>query len=226
LIGGGRDNNVTNNLFINCTQAEVYIDGRGLGLCGPTNNATLYLNLFAVPFTQPPWSTEYPKLASILSGDPNEPDGNVFATNLFYPLVVGAPLVSHCPPDISNFTQITNSIGRTWKASEFVDSPNKNFQLVPNHPAYALGFQRIPFENIGITSGVTVGVIIAPTCPLVPCPNNSHCVANTCVCDTGYNVLGTDCVSDTVTSIGFNLSSGLTIWVVALLIVLVVTSRQ
>lgn len=66
LLGGGRDNKVLNNIFINCQSifflnffslfmclincilVNVYMDARGLGL-GPTNNISLY-NKYSVFF--------------------------------------------------------------------------------------------------------------------------------------------------------------------------------
>lgn len=44
LVGGGRDNLIHDNLFINGTN-NIYIDGRGLGICGPQNNATLMTSM-------------------------------------------------------------------------------------------------------------------------------------------------------------------------------------
>jgi hypothetical protein len=66
LLGGGRDNTFDNNLMIN-NSICIYVDGRGLPGGGPHNNETLYKNLAAVPYKSPPWSTQYPSLASIQS---------------------------------------------------------------------------------------------------------------------------------------------------------------
>ena len=80
LIGGGRDNLMTNNLFINCGRA-FSIDARGLGWAkGVGNFATK--ELIDLNYKQPPWSVRYPELLNILEDEPLAPKGNVMARNI------------------------------------------------------------------------------------------------------------------------------------------------
>ncbi|MBN1346314.1 MAG: right-handed parallel beta-helix repeat-containing protein, partial [Phycisphaerae bacterium] len=78
MIGGGRDHLVTNNVFIEC-EIPVYMDNRGLrwrarwGHFKP--GGPMYKKLQDVAFDKPPWSTRYPKLASILDDVPQAPLG-------------------------------------------------------------------------------------------------------------------------------------------------------
>ena len=80
LIGGGRDNLMTNNMFINCGRA-FSIDARGLGWAkGVGEFATK--ELIGLNYKQPPWSVKYPELLNILEDEPLAPKGNVMARNI------------------------------------------------------------------------------------------------------------------------------------------------
>ena len=86
MIGGGRDNIVTGNVFIDC-QLGVWIDARGIGwakarIVERRESWDLVGKLERFQYTKPPWSTKYPRLATILDGgDPKEPRGNVVRGN-------------------------------------------------------------------------------------------------------------------------------------------------
>ena len=87
MIGGGRDNIVTGNVFIDC-RLGVWIDARGIGwakarIVQSRDSWDLVGKLKRFDCTRPPWSTKYPCLATILdSGDPKEPRGNVVRGNV------------------------------------------------------------------------------------------------------------------------------------------------
>ncbi len=83
-IGGGRDNAVTNNLFIECAPA-VHLDARGLGWAANYFNGeypTLFDTFAALHADQPPYATRYPRLKTILQDEPAVPKGNVIARNI------------------------------------------------------------------------------------------------------------------------------------------------
>ena len=86
MIGGGRDNIVTGNVFVDC-RLGVWIDARGIGwaksrIVERRDSWDLVGKLERFPYTKPPWSTKYPRLATILDGgDPKEPRGNVVRGN-------------------------------------------------------------------------------------------------------------------------------------------------
>jgi parallel beta-helix repeat protein len=56
FIGGGRDNAVENNIFIDC-EKPVHLDTRGLTWEYFRPDGPMYESLRAVPFDKPPWST-------------------------------------------------------------------------------------------------------------------------------------------------------------------------
>ncbi len=85
FIGGGRDNLVANNLFIDCAPS-VHIDARGLGWAkeyiAEGGSWNMYEKLRAVRHTEPPYSERYPELAAILDNQPAHPLGNVVRHNV------------------------------------------------------------------------------------------------------------------------------------------------
>lgn len=84
MIGGGRDNIVEGNAFVECTPA-IHLDGRGLGWASFWFNgkdATLLQRLNAVHHDRPPYSTRYPELVRLLDDHPAFPKGNRIANNL------------------------------------------------------------------------------------------------------------------------------------------------
>jgi len=80
LIGGGRDNVVTDNEIIDCDQAFT-CDARGLGWAAKAKS-TLVDRLNAVPYHSAAWKSAYPTLADILNEDPMAPADNVISHNL------------------------------------------------------------------------------------------------------------------------------------------------
>ena len=147
FIGGGRDNIVENNIFVECEPA-VHIDARGLGWAkkhiAKGGGWHIYKKLEEVNFDKPPYSTRYPKLAKILEGDPAVPKGNVIQRNVCY----GGRWL-----DLQGVQRsiVTIKDNLTETDPYFVDPDNMNFQLKGNSPAYKLGFKQIPIEKIGPT---------------------------------------------------------------------------
>jgi parallel beta-helix repeat protein len=85
MIGGGRDNLVLNNLIVDCP-IGLHLDSRGT-TWKQWNNPTdtswcLEEKAKKLNYTQPPWSTAYPKLAAIMAEDPRQPLGNVVRRNV------------------------------------------------------------------------------------------------------------------------------------------------
>ena len=86
MIGGGRDNPVVNNLVIDCP-IGLHIDSRGMTWKQWNNPADRSWHLEAkaqrLNYTQPPWSTRYPRLAATMNEEPRKPLGNVIRRNVF-----------------------------------------------------------------------------------------------------------------------------------------------
>jgi hypothetical protein len=146
FIGGGRDNVVENNIFVDC-QPAVHIDARALGWMkdAAEPNGVLQQRLQAVPYNKPPYSTRYPKLAGILEDDPAVPKGNVVVRNV----CVGGPWMD-LAAEAKPYTTIRDNF--TEGDPGFVDAAKLNFQLKDDSPVYKQipGFQRVPFEQIGL----------------------------------------------------------------------------
>lgn len=85
LIGGGRNNTVQGNAILN-SQLSIWIDDRALGWASATAKpgGLMYQKLQALPYQQPPWSTQYPHLVSILDDQPAVPKYNKVTDNLIY----------------------------------------------------------------------------------------------------------------------------------------------
>ena len=86
MIGGGRDNPVLNNLVIDCP-IGLHIDARGMTWkqWNNPNDTSWQLEEKAkrLDYTQPPWSTRYPRLAAVMDDSPREPLYNPVRRNVF-----------------------------------------------------------------------------------------------------------------------------------------------
>lgn len=172
FIGGGRDTLVENNIFIDCAQA-FHMDAR----YAPGNWAAQYGDprldaarktgvLNGVRFMEPPYSERFPKLAEMLQDDPSFPKGNVLRRNIFW-RGDGANLRRlnwENPPESKAYRQeewwyhiqqsvydlLTIENNLAGVDPKFVDEQAGNFQLREDSPAWKMGFEKIPFEKIGL----------------------------------------------------------------------------
>jgi hypothetical protein len=83
-LGGGRDNTVTNNLFVECDPA-IHLDARGLGWARNYFNGefTWLADRFReMRGDQPPYADRYPRLKTIMQDEPAVPKGNVITANV------------------------------------------------------------------------------------------------------------------------------------------------
>lgn len=149
FIGGGRDNVVENNIFVDCEPA-VCIDGRGLApeAAWRGNVQTLVERLAAMNHHQPPYSTRYPKIAEVdkyfATADKfMPPEGNIVRRNV---CSGGTWKQIHWHAD-PNLIEMSDNLVAADPG--FVDRAKENFQLRDDSPAYKMGFQRIPLEKIG-----------------------------------------------------------------------------
>ncbi len=147
FIGGGRDNIVENNIFIDCEPA-VHIDARGLGWAKKYivkgGGWHMYDKLERVNYKKRPYSTRYPKLAAILEDNPTVPKGNIVRRNI----CSGGRWLDLQGVD-KNIVNIKDNLINNEPG--FIDPANMNFQLKDDSPAYKLGFKRIPIEKIGLS---------------------------------------------------------------------------
>lgn len=149
FIGGGRDNVVENNIFVECYPA-VHIDARALGwakaYAAKGGGWHMYQKLKDINHDKPPYSTRYPDLARILEDDPPVPRGNIVRHNVFK----GGRRIDLQGLDKDLVTMENNL---TEADPRFVDPQARNFQLRDDSPAYNMGFKKIPIETIGLMEG-------------------------------------------------------------------------
>lgn len=164
FMGGGRDHQVVNNVFVDCDHA-VELDGRGLDRSPVWRNmvdVTMRQRLAAVPLLL--YRERYPEITSLdahygppegpaLTGDAFRgvpPEGNLVARNV----AVGKWLHVYWnarPEMLRLENNLTNAL------ASFVRTPGAqpraaDFELRPDSPAWQMGFQRIPVEKIGLQS--------------------------------------------------------------------------
>lgn len=141
-LGGGRDNTILNNVFIEC-QPPIKVDARALGWANKWitgEDMTLYDRLKAMPYKEPPWSDRYPQLVNILDDEPGVPKGNRIARNIFWR---GIPV------------QLRDNTAK-WVAMEdnFEGDPGftsaSGFVLSDDSPARRLGIEPLPVAIIGL----------------------------------------------------------------------------
>ena len=141
LIGGGRDNLITNNMFINCGRA-FSIDARGLGWAKAVGGFATR-ELTDLKYRDPPWSVKYPELLGILEDDPLAPKGNIVARNVCW----GGPW-GQMQREAAPLVKVEDNLIDV--DPKFTGKPPADFHLAEDSPARQLGFRPIPFDKIGI----------------------------------------------------------------------------
>lgn len=80
MVGGGRDNTVSENFFYDCDKA-MHLDARGLGWASD-GFAGLKSSLEKVPYRSAAWTRKYPGIERILEDEPMAPKGNTVSGNV------------------------------------------------------------------------------------------------------------------------------------------------
>jgi hypothetical protein len=149
FLGGGRDNTVDDNLFVNSSPA-IYVDSRGLSWqksIALDPNGIFQTELNAIHYSQAPYSTRYPSLATILSNSPGSPLGNLLNRNAVVngtPLLIDAgaqPLVS-----VQNMFAEPNVEFSTSTPDGSRESIG-DLRVSPSSPAVSQGFQASQFTR-------------------------------------------------------------------------------
>lgn len=86
LIGGGRDNTVENNIYVECSPS-VHVDARGLGWASYYFDGTvkeLFTKMEEMNYDQPPYSLRYPALLTMYDGATPVPKNNRVVGNISY----------------------------------------------------------------------------------------------------------------------------------------------
>ncbi|MFO1501853.1 MAG: right-handed parallel beta-helix repeat-containing protein [Verrucomicrobiota bacterium] len=149
FLGGGRDHQVENNIFIECDPA-VQIDGRGLDQ-SPVWHGMVYdfmkKQLAAVPLDL--YQTKYPALTEIdqlyRSNEKGiSPTGNVVARNL----CAGGKWLSVGWHATEGMVSIHDNY--VCRRDEISGNERQRFQPGPESGVWKTGFQKIPAEKIGL----------------------------------------------------------------------------
>lgn len=151
FIGGGHDNRIENNIFINCAPA-IHIDSRGLGWARHLPDAwRLQIaergTLSGIRINRPPFSERYPALATITQNPLGAPIGNVIVRNIQW-----GGRWSDIDETAQGLTNFQDNLLDT--DPRFMDAEAGQFELRDDSPAHDLGFQRIPVEMIGVQEGL------------------------------------------------------------------------
>jgi hypothetical protein len=146
LIGGGRDNSIVNNIFVECNPS-VHVDARAMGWAKyHADNWMQELKEkrthLGVEILKAPYIDRYPAIATLTTGNAYAPEGNLIARNVQW-----GGRWADIKPEAGPFVRVENNV--LDKDPRFVDAVHLNFQLRDDSPAYTLGFQRIPIEQIG-----------------------------------------------------------------------------
>jgi hypothetical protein len=174
MIGGGRDNNVLNNIFINCTPS-LHVDARGLGwmsndhIPGWIREAVDSGTIGGIKYNKPPYSVRYPKLSAILEEEPGAPKGNVISRNIcsggvwdkasgFWHMSIeekARPYLTMEDNIVSPDALVEDSLSQSIIIADplFFDKTDPEegkFMLLKDSPAFKHGFKPIPFEKIGL----------------------------------------------------------------------------
>jgi hypothetical protein len=144
FIGGGRDNIVENNIFVDCEPA-VHVDARAMGWASYHVGTTMMERLKAVPYQQPPWSERYPQLVNILDDEPAAPKGNIIRRNI----CIGGRWMD-IEEKAKPYVRVEDNLVGSDAELALVDARKGDFRLRPQSPAVKIGFKPIPFERIGL----------------------------------------------------------------------------
>jgi hypothetical protein len=149
FLGGGRDFHVENNVFVDCRPA-IQLDARGLDKT-PVWHDMVYgymrQRLAAMEPDQPPYSTRYPELTDLkkyYATDNGVPPGNI---TIAHNISVGGRWLSLQWRATSAMVLVEDNLVDV--DPHFADPAAENYQLRNDSPAFALGFRKLPVEQIG-----------------------------------------------------------------------------
>jgi len=165
LIGGGRDNIIKNNLFINTNNAMVYDERAWEGYFAKgwfehmviPESTTLWDSLSAVPYQTGIWAEKYPYLAQV-STDRSNPKAAEFPVNPSGSVVENNVICLSWAKkfDIASSVQVYGTIGENLVLAidtdpGFIDYENGNLTLKEDSIIFSEleGFEAIPFDQIG-----------------------------------------------------------------------------
>lgn len=152
FIGGGCDNVVTNNVFIDCWKAA-HLDNRGMGWQKKATddpNGELRTRLRAMPYQNDLWKQRFPALVNILNDDPGVPKRNVFTRN-----ISAGNIFDDINNSIRKYQTVEDNLAfdgdKEWIRLT-KDKDGRPVKLTFKDPAAVakIGFQPLPLEKMGL----------------------------------------------------------------------------
>ena len=155
FIGGGRDNRIANNIFVDCKPA-IHVDARALGWAAP-GVELLKKRLAEMPYLEEPWRSSFPLLQKYLEDEPAVPKGNVVEHNVCW----GGrwdEIEKKAQPHVAVRDNLLDTDPRFAGPVRLKASPDEaaavyraaDFALRSDSPALAMGFKPIEVELIGL----------------------------------------------------------------------------
>jgi hypothetical protein len=151
--GGGRDNDVENNIFVDCNPAVLMGDRSELfpsfeysDMKAPPKN--MIETLKGWPYQTPPWSTRYPSLVNILEDEPALPKGNIVRRNISF----GGKWLTAWGKAYSPLQRMI-SLEDNWTDENpgFVDLPHGSYRIREDSPVWATtGLDPLPLDRMGL----------------------------------------------------------------------------
>jgi len=146
FIGGGRDNTVRDNLFIECDKA-MHMDARAMNWAKASVPGALKTRLEEMPYKGPLWVERYPSLPRTWEDEPAAPKGNVIAGNVFCRCKPWDDVFAEARP----YVDLADNMA-TDEDPGFRNAAAMDFRLSDDSPVYKrfAGFPKIPFDQIGL----------------------------------------------------------------------------
>jgi parallel beta-helix repeat protein len=159
MIGGGRDNLVDNNIFIDCN-INMHVDSRGLGWAkyyfdGSDN--TLFKRMDAMNYKQSPYAEKYPILLSLYNDEPAVAKNNSIVHNITYK---GKWLDLYDGLDLTIVHAENNLVADVSQTQDndkdIIVKNNPGLYNIKKHDfrvkskAMKYGFKPIPYSEIGL----------------------------------------------------------------------------
>jgi len=157
MIGGGRDNTITNNLVLDCDKA-IQFDARG----APGNwrdyscdeDSTLMQGLRDAPYRSDRWQSRYPELVGILDDDPCLPKHNVVASNVFH---------ANEEPNVDSLVSEHGDVDRNVVTRTAVDpvrtvSNKLGFEVDSAVSRTVRDWKAIPFDDVGLRTDEEIAI--------------------------------------------------------------------
>lgn len=141
MIGGGRDNLIANNLFLDCNPA-IHVDARGTGWAKSWfdgRDPFIMNGLKEVPYDRSPYTNRYPHLANILEDEPAKAKYNQITNNV----IIGKMKPIDWLDGLGEKTVMTQGNTLVREAREVSLQESDYAVKVP-------GFPKIEFAKIGL----------------------------------------------------------------------------